>query len=289
MHKNITQIWLFIVATALTSCSSGEAGEVEQIYNPDPPAPTYTLAYEGNGHTVGEVPASTTLKANTTLSLAASGTLAREGYIFEGWSLSADGSSGIFDENETYTLGDSDVTLYAQWLNKIVYHALSTANVIDILNVAPIDENSWYYATIDFTDGTLLLDDIHNNFAFQFHYHGINYPTDIDYGFLRISHNTAFHSVTVPDTNEVLALSLGELIDASLFGPFRTAEISGYFYNWPDQDHVYIPAYITIDNLVHFGYLQVSYADELGQLTIHAIAYNRVPGEAIVAGENGES
>ena len=218
--------------------------------------------------------------------LSKQGSLVKEGYVFNGWNTAPDGNGTSYAEEDSFTVETSNVIFYAQWLNKIAYHELSDDNILDIMNVDPIEANGWYYASVDFIDGTLTLDDINSNSKFLFHYHGNHYPSDDSYGFLRISHNFRFKSAT-NDENEVLALVSGDVIDASMFGEFRTAEISGYFHNWPDLNNVYIPAYLTINSNVHFGYLEVSFNDVLGQLTIHTIAYNRVPGEAILAGDLG--
>ena len=280
---------LFLIGTitlSITSCSKTEVNGVKETIDQSEDEPTYTIAYDGNGHTSGLIPENNSYETNVAVIISKMGSLEKEGYVFNGWNTSSDGSSKSYVEEESFTVGTSDIVFYAQWLNKIAYHELSVDNILDIMNVDPIDVNSWYYASVDFIEGTLSLDDPTDNSKFQFHYHSNNYTSDDSYGFLRISHKILFKSAT-NDENEVLALVSGEVIDESLFGEFKTAEISGYFHNWPDLNNVYIPAHITINGNVHYGYIEVSFNDVLGQLTIHTIAYNRVSGEAIFAGDLG--
>ena len=80
------------------------------------PAATYTVTYNANlAGTTGSVPtddtayaegATVTVKGNT-------GTLAKSGYTFLGWSTTSGYSADLV--GETFTMGTSNVTLYAQW------------------------------------------------------------------------------------------------------------------------------------------------------------------------------
>jgi uncharacterized repeat protein (TIGR02543 family) len=60
--------------------------------------PTYTVTYDGNGRTVLD-----------------KGDLVNTGYAFAGWNTQADGSGAVQTEGSTFTMGASNVTLYAQW------------------------------------------------------------------------------------------------------------------------------------------------------------------------------
>jgi uncharacterized protein (TIGR02145 family)/uncharacterized repeat protein (TIGR02543 family) len=79
--------------------------------------PTFTVSYNGNGNTGGTVPAdannyetaaSVTVKTNT-------GSLVRTGFTFTGWNTAADGSGTVYSANATFPMGNTNVTLYAQW------------------------------------------------------------------------------------------------------------------------------------------------------------------------------
>ena len=76
---------------------------------------TYTVVYDGNGATIGTVPATQTKSEGVDLILAGnSGNLARTGHIFAGWNTQADGDGTDYAEGAVYSV-DADLTLYAQW------------------------------------------------------------------------------------------------------------------------------------------------------------------------------
>ncbi|MFC4598741.1 InlB B-repeat-containing protein [Cohnella hongkongensis] len=79
--------------------------------------PTYTVTYNGNGHTGGGVPidhnryvqgAAVTVQGNT-------GSLTRSGYTFAGWNTQGGGAGTSYAAGSTFAMGTDDVTLYAQW------------------------------------------------------------------------------------------------------------------------------------------------------------------------------
>lgn len=79
--------------------------------------PTYTVSYDGNANTGGEVPidvnrylegAAVTVRAN-------SGDLTRKGWTFTGWSTDPDGGGTRYEPGVTFAMGDDTVTLYAVW------------------------------------------------------------------------------------------------------------------------------------------------------------------------------
>jgi len=69
----------------------------------------FTLTFNGNGHTSGTVPEAMQSVAGKTLVLADG--VERTGYRFMGWNVNNNAATGVF----TFTMGDSDVTLYAIW------------------------------------------------------------------------------------------------------------------------------------------------------------------------------
>ncbi len=78
--------------------------------------PTYTVTYDGNGHTGGSVPTdSTVYKENDTVTVLDKGDLVKTGYTFAGWNTAADGSGTDHAVGSTFIMGAADVTLYAQW------------------------------------------------------------------------------------------------------------------------------------------------------------------------------
>jgi uncharacterized repeat protein (TIGR02543 family) len=78
---------------------------------------TYTVTYNGNGNTGGAVPTDATSyhMADTATVLGNTGTLVRTGYTFAGWNTAAGGSGTSYAGSDTFAIGTSNVTLYAQW------------------------------------------------------------------------------------------------------------------------------------------------------------------------------
>jgi len=76
---------------------------------------TYTISYDGNGHTGGTVPESQTKTYGQALVLAAnSGDLVKDGYTFDGWNTASDGSGTGYPVAGSFTT-EAATTLYAQW------------------------------------------------------------------------------------------------------------------------------------------------------------------------------
>ncbi|MBD2872054.1 InlB B-repeat-containing protein [Paenibacillus arenilitoris] len=76
----------------------------------------YAFAYDGNGATSGTVPAGGSYLYNASVTVQGNiGGLSRTGYTFAGWNTAADGSGTAYAAAEAVTIGESSVTLYAQW------------------------------------------------------------------------------------------------------------------------------------------------------------------------------
>ncbi len=82
----------------------------------DAPA-QYTVTYNGNGNTGGSVPVDTnTYEEGATVTvLGNTGSLVKTGYTFTGWNTAANGSGTSYTAGQTFAMGSSNVTLYAQW------------------------------------------------------------------------------------------------------------------------------------------------------------------------------
>ena len=85
------------------------------IWNQDP---TFTVTYDGNGHTGGTIPIDNLLyQENATVTVKENiGSLVKNGYTFAGWNTSLDGSGTNYNPAATFTMGSTNVTLYAKWL-----------------------------------------------------------------------------------------------------------------------------------------------------------------------------
>lgn len=86
--------------------------------------PPYIITYDENGATEGSVPKDgrTYKPAESVEVQGNTGKLAREGFSFVGWSLTSDGSGTSYVEEDTFTMGSSNVTLFAKWMPNGMIH-----------------------------------------------------------------------------------------------------------------------------------------------------------------------
>ncbi|USG66548.1 InlB B-repeat-containing protein [Brevibacillus ruminantium] len=118
------------------------------------PTPTYTVTYNDNGATSGNVPIdSNEYEEGTTVKvLGNSGKLAKTDYTFAGWNTQVDGGGTRYAPGDTFTMGTEDVTLYAMWRAKQTPHPTPTYTVTYNDNGAtsgnvPIDSNEYEEGT----------------------------------------------------------------------------------------------------------------------------------------------
>jgi uncharacterized delta-60 repeat protein/uncharacterized repeat protein (TIGR02543 family) len=80
-------------------------------------ASAYTVTYNGNGNTGGSVPSDSTnyTAGQTATVLGNTGNLVKTGYVFNGWTVQSNGSGSVYAEGQTYTMGSSNVVMYAVW------------------------------------------------------------------------------------------------------------------------------------------------------------------------------
>ncbi len=78
---------------------------------------TYTVTYDGNENTGGSVPTdSTDYEQGDTVTVPGNtGNLIKAGSTFSGWNTSDDGSGTTYMADDTFTMADANVTLYAIW------------------------------------------------------------------------------------------------------------------------------------------------------------------------------
>lgn len=79
---------------------------------------TYTVRYNGNGNSGGNVPQdnATYMSGETALVLGNTGLLVKSDSLFTGWSRIAGGGE-VYESGDTLIVGVSNVTLYARWIN----------------------------------------------------------------------------------------------------------------------------------------------------------------------------
>jgi hypothetical protein len=98
---------------------------------------TYTVTYDGNTSTAGNVPVDDTdyATADTITVLGNLGYLTRPGYAFAVWNTVADGSGSSYHQGDEFAMASADVDLYAIWVadlytvNKLITNAFYLSKV----------------------------------------------------------------------------------------------------------------------------------------------------------------
>lgn len=113
-----------------TSDGVGNAGIEGRVYSGGPL--TYSVTYSGNGNTGGTAPTDATayLQAATVTVLGNSGSLVKSGSSFTNWNTVANGSGTAYAGGSTFSMGSSNVTLYAQWSVVPTYTIAASANPV---------------------------------------------------------------------------------------------------------------------------------------------------------------
>ena len=106
--------------------------------------PTYTVTYDGNGNTGGDVPVDGTKypQGGTVTVLGNTGSLVKTGFTFTGWNTKADGSGTDYAAPATFAIGTANVTLYAKWTADPTYTVTYDGNGKDGGDV-PVDGNAY--------------------------------------------------------------------------------------------------------------------------------------------------
>ena len=82
---------------------------------------TYAVNYYGNGNTSGAAPTGTSdLEPGSTYTVLGNTgslrkTVGKDTYIFNGWNTNEDGTGVHYDAGDVITIGEENVTLYAEW------------------------------------------------------------------------------------------------------------------------------------------------------------------------------
>ncbi len=136
--KRIIQIMFTIILVSTLSIGC----PVNQVTN--------SITYDGNGSTSGSVPVDSTEYTEGTLItvLGNTGSLMKTGYSFDGWNTQSDGNGTSYLSDGTLTMGSSDVTLYAQWVEVLTYGVTYDGNGSTSGSV-PVDST-------EYTEGSLI-------------------------------------------------------------------------------------------------------------------------------------
>jgi len=126
----------------LASVANYDAGDYIQIQSADitlyaiwTTVPTHTVTYDGNTSTGGTPPSTSTYPEGATVTVKSNtGVLTKTDYAFAGWyTVPGVPSTGgtAYNPGETFTMGSSDVTLYAKWSDQWVQDAYLKASNLD--------------------------------------------------------------------------------------------------------------------------------------------------------------
>ena len=83
---------------------------------------TFSVTYDGNGNTGGEVPTDSNEyddENNTVTVLGNTGNLVKAGYVWSGWNTQSNGEGTTYQANATFTIS-ANTTLYAKWNAKTI-------------------------------------------------------------------------------------------------------------------------------------------------------------------------
>jgi uncharacterized repeat protein (TIGR02543 family) len=130
----------------------------------------YIVTYDGNDNTGGSIPvdSATYLPGATVTVLGNTGTLTKEGNIFDGWNTEAAGTGTNHAVASTFTMGSANVVLYAKWRDYIIgdtgpaeglvsYDKGSYSSGWRYLEVAPSDQSTgiqWFNGSYVTTGAT---------------------------------------------------------------------------------------------------------------------------------------
>ena len=103
----------------------------------EPEPATYTVTYDDNNSDDGSVPIDTTEYEEGQIVTVAgnTGNLTRTGYQFTGWNTASDSSGTKYTPGQSFTMGDSEVVLYANW------------SAFEFLAAAAAEANGWTSVT----------------------------------------------------------------------------------------------------------------------------------------------
>lgn len=129
---------LAIGSHAITAVFSGDGNHAaSESVLPHTVHPTYTVTYNGNGSTGGDVPTnSSSYNGNKVMVEGNNGNLEKTGYAFAGWNTQADGQGTYYAAGAEGTIS-SDVMLYAKWNKNL---SVGTGTKSDPYQIATVEE-----------------------------------------------------------------------------------------------------------------------------------------------------
>lgn len=134
LRSALYALLIFGAAVVLLACENpvGDTDPDDSAGGGETPA-TFTITYEANGATAGDVPTDNTEyeSGEAATVLENTGGLERDGYRFTGWNTAADATGDSYQAGDTLTVEDASVTLYAEWVALGEYAVTYNANGAD--------------------------------------------------------------------------------------------------------------------------------------------------------------
>ena len=106
--------------------------------------PTYSVTYDGNGNDSGSVPEDINSyeESQSVTVLGNLGNLSKSGFTFIGWNTAADSSGTSYGQGQTFTMGSSEVVLYARWSANPTFSVTYDGNGNDA-GTTPVDSTRY--------------------------------------------------------------------------------------------------------------------------------------------------
>jgi uncharacterized repeat protein (TIGR02543 family) len=135
-------VWLLLFAVSLAACGGGGGGGAPA--SAPTPAPTFTVTYNANTGS-GNVPIDpNTYQQGQVATVLGSSTLSKTGYSFAVWNTKADGTGASYNPGPTFTMGTSNVILYAQWTaNPVATYAVTYSGNGSTSGSPSVDNNTY--------------------------------------------------------------------------------------------------------------------------------------------------
>jgi uncharacterized repeat protein (TIGR02543 family) len=104
---------------------------------------TFSVIYLSPLKTGGTVPSdANSYAAGSAAVIKPAGDLAREGFVFGGWTVSADGNGTVYSPDQRIAMGNSDLVLYARWLpSGTPLYSVTYARGAGAAGTPPVDSN----------------------------------------------------------------------------------------------------------------------------------------------------